>query len=95
MDKLYACKRLSRKLRLSRNTCKPYNSTLVHQQYIGKTTQVVFLLLKLKELLLELNTLIFQSVFYQRNLTMVSFFQNMIIPVSCRQICAPNHVQVQ
>ena len=43
----------------------------------------------------ELNTLILQSVFYNRNLTMVSFFQNMRIPVSCRQICAPNHVQVQ
>ena len=29
------------------------------------------------------------------NLTMVSFFQNIRSPVSCRQICAPNHVQVQ
>ena len=35
----------------------------MHQQYIGKKTQVVFLLLKTKELLLELNTLKFVSVF--------------------------------
>ena len=34
-------------------------------------------------------------VFYKRNLTMVSLFQDMIILVSCRYICAPNHVQVQ
>ena len=45
----------------------------------GEGTPVVFLLLKLKELLLELNILILQSVFYKNNLTMVSFFQNMKI----------------
>ena len=35
------------------------------------------------------------SAFYKNNFKMVSLFQNMIILVSCRQICAPNHVQVQ
>ena len=55
---------------------------------LGGFKKFVFLLLRMKKLLLELNTLIFQSVFYRNSLTMVSFFQNMIIPVSCRQICA-------
>ena len=32
--------------------------------------------------------------FYKNNLTMVSFLLNMKSPVSCRNICAPNHVQV-
>ena len=95
MEKLDTCTRLSRKLRLSRDTCKPYHSILVHQQYIGKKIQVVFILLNLKELLLELNTLTFLSVSYKNNLTMVSLFQNMINIVSYRQICAPNHVHVQ
>ena len=31
----------------------------------------------------------------QEKLTMVSLFQNMMSIVSCRQICVPNHVQVQ
>ena len=66
----------------------------VHLQYIGKITQAVYLLLKLKELLIELNILIFPSVFYQNNLTMVSFFQNIKSPFSCRKICAKNHVQI-
>ena len=57
--------------------------------------KVVFMLLMITELLLELKTLIFQSVLYYINFTMVSLFQNMISPVSCRKICAPNHVQVQ
>ena len=70
MDKVDACKRLSRKLTLSGDTWKPYHYTLVHQQYIGKTTQVVFMLLKLKQLLLELTTLEFLHVFYKNNLTM-------------------------
>ena len=30
---------------------------------------------------------------YRKNLTLVSFFQNMQSPVSCQLICAPNHVQ--
>ena len=55
---------------------------------IGRITQVVSLLLKLKELLLELKILIFPSFFYKKVLTMVSFFQNMKSPVSCRKICA-------
>ena len=33
--------------------------------------------------------------FYKSNLKMVSFFQNMRSPVSFRQICAPNHGQVE
>ena len=33
--------------------------------------------------------------FYKNNLIMVSLFRNMRSLVSCRQICAPNHVQVQ
>ena len=33
--------------------------------------------------------------FYNSDLTMVSFFQNMRSLVSFRQICAPKHVQVQ
>ena len=32
--------------------------------------------------------------FLLENFTMVSFFQDMKSPVSCRHICAPNHVQV-
>ena len=94
-EKLDACTKLLRKLKLSGYTCKLQHYTQVHLQYIGRITQVVSLLLKLKELLLELNILIFPSVFYKNNLTMVSLFQNMRSPVSCRQICAPNHVQVQ
>ena len=77
MEKLDSCARLSRKLRLSRDTCNPQNSTLVHQQYIGKKTQVAFLLLNLKQLLLQLNMLAFLSAFYMNNLTMFSLFQNM------------------
>ena len=48
MEKLGACTRLSRKLRLSGDTWKSYQSTLVHQNYIGKTILVAFMLLKLK-----------------------------------------------
>ena len=95
MKKLDACKRLSRKLRLSGYTWKPQHSTLVHQQYIGKTKQFLFLLLKLKYLLLELNKFTFLSVFYNNNLKMVFLLQNMRIIVPCRQISAPNHVQIQ
>ena len=93
-EKLDACTKLLRKLKLSGDTCKLQNSTHVHLQYIGRITQVVYLLLKLKELLLELNTLILPSIFYKKFLTMVSFFQNMKSPVSYRKICEPNHVQV-
>ena len=32
---------------------------------------------------------------YKKNLKIVSLFQNMRSIVSCRQICAPNHVQIQ
>ena len=39
--------------------------------------------------------LIFLYVLYKINLTMVYLFQNMRSQVSCRNICAPNHVQVQ
>ena len=46
--KLDACTMLSIKIRLSVDTCKPYPSILVKQQYIGKTTQAVFLLLEIK-----------------------------------------------
>ena len=94
-DKLDACTKMLRKLKLSGDAWKLYHSTQFHLQYIGKITQVLFLLLRLKQLLLQLNTLIFQSVFYNSNLIMVSFFPNIISPVSCRQICAPNHVQFQ
>ena len=95
MDKLDACTKLSIKLRLSGDTWKPYHSTLVHQQYIGKTTQVASLLLSLKGLLPELNTFRLLSDFYKNNLTMVSLFQNMRSLVSCRKICSPNHLQFQ
>ena len=81
--------------KLSGDTWKPYQSTLFHLQYIGMITPVVFMLLKLRELILHLNILILLYIFYKRNLKMVSLFQNMRSPVSCRQICAPNHVQVQ
>ena len=37
MEKLGTCTRLSRKLRIYGDTRKPYHSTLVHQQKIGKT----------------------------------------------------------
>ena len=33
--------------------------------------------------------------FLQEQFTIVPFFQNIRSTVSCRQICAPNHVQVQ
>ena len=88
MDKLDACTNLLRKLKFSGDTWKLQHSSHVHLQYIWRISQVVSLLFKLKELLLELNILILQSVFYKNNLTMVSFFQNMKIPVSCQQICA-------
>ena len=48
------------------------------KEKIEKKTQLVFLLLKLKELLLELNTLTFLSDLYNTFLTMVHLFQNMI-----------------
>ena len=41
IDKLDACKMLSTKLRLSGDTWKPYQSTLVHQQYIVKTKSCI------------------------------------------------------
>ena len=94
MEKLDACTNLLRKIQLSGDTWKIYHSTQVHLQCIGRITQVVSLFFKLKDLLLELNTLISPSVFYKNNLTMVSFYQNMISPVSCRKICAQNHVHV-
>ena len=93
-EKLDACTKLLRKIKSSIYTWKLYQSTQVQLQYIGRTTKVVSMLLKLKELLLGLNTLIFLSIFYNKFLTMVSFFQNMKSTVSSRQICAPNHVQV-
>ena len=40
---------------------------------IWNKTQIVFMLLKLKLLLLELNTLTFLSISYNNNLTMVFF----------------------
>ena len=95
MDKLDLCKKMSRKIRLFGDTWKPEHSTLVHLQYIGNTTHVVFLLLKLKKFLIELNQLTFLCVLYKNNLIMVSLFLNMRSLVSCRQICAPNHVQVE
>ena len=99
MDKLDACSILSRKLRLYNDTRKPQHFTLVNQQYIGKTTQFVLLLLNLKYLLLELNTLTFLSVFYKNNLTIVFLLQNIRSLVLLMQICEPNHcynhVQVQ
>ena len=63
MEKLDARTKMSRKLRLSGDTWKPQHSTQVHLQHIGKTTQVLSLLLNIKELLLELNTLILLSIF--------------------------------
>ena len=33
--------------------------------------------------------------FLQEKLTIISLFQNMRSLVSCQQICAPNHVQVE
>ena len=55
----------------------------------------IFLLFKLKTLLLYLNTLTFLSILYMNNLTMVFLLQNMRSLVSCHNICAPNHIQVQ
>ena len=95
MEKSDACTSLSIKLRLSVDTQNIYHSTLVKQQYIGKKTKVVFLLLKINYLLLELNKLAFLYVFYKKNLIVVSLSQNMRILVSCRKICATNHVKVQ
>ena len=83
------------KKRLSGYTWNPYHSTLAHQQYIGNKTQVLFLLLKLKGLLLELNTLTLMSAFYKNNLTKISLFQNMRSLVPLQNICAQNYVQVQ
>ena len=74
MERLDACTNMSRRINLSGDTSYPYHSTILHQQNIDKTTQVVFMLLNVKQLLLELNTLILPSFFYKKNLTMVYFF---------------------
>ena len=65
------------------------------QQYNGSTTQFAFLLLKIKHLHLESNTLISQCVFFNNILKMFHRFQNMKVLVSCRQVCVPNHLWVQ
>ena len=39
---------------LYRDTLNSYHSTILYQQYIGKTTKYAFLLLKLKESILDL-----------------------------------------
>ena len=95
MEKIDAFIRLSIKIKLFVETYKPLHFPLVHQQCIGKTTQVLFMLLKLNELLKELKNLEIMSVFYENNLTMVFLFQNMRSLVSYRKICAPDHVQFQ
>ena len=48
MDKLDTFTRLPRKVSISVDTCNPYHSTLVQQQYIGNTTQVLFMLWYIK-----------------------------------------------
>ena len=67
---------------------------MVHQKYIRNKTQVGFLLLKLKEFILQLNIFTLLYFFYKKKLTMVSLFENMRSPVSFRQIWSPNHAQV-
>ena len=67
MNKLDTFTSISIKLRLSGDTCNPYQSTLVHQQYIGKTKKVVFLLFNVKYLLTELNTLEFLSAIKKKH----------------------------
>ena len=73
MEKLDSCTRLSRKLSQSGAKWKHQHSTLVRQQYIGNTILVVFMLFNIKQLLLYLNTLVFLSVFYKKNLTEAFF----------------------
>ena len=50
---------------------------------------------KVKNLLIYLNTFACLSGFYTKELTMVYLFQNMRSLVSFRKICAPKHIQVQ
>ena len=95
MEKLDTCTRITKKIRLSGDTWRPWHSTLVHQQYIRKISQVLFLLMNIEDLLPELNTFTFLFVFYKKKLTMFFLFQKMISLVVCQPICAPNHVQVQ
>ena len=52
------------------------------------------MLLKIKELHIESNELIFQCVFLNNNLKMFYPFQNMKILVSCRQLYVPNHLWI-
>ena len=94
MDKLDSCTRLSRKLRIYRDICRPWHSTLVKQQYIGKTTIVVSIFLRLKYLLQDLPHWHF-CLLSTIKLTMVFSFLNMKSLVLFRKICAPNHYQVQ
>ena len=56
-------------------------NTDAHKVHWEDNTSFIYVF-NLEELLLKLNTLIFLSVFYKRNLTMVSLFQNMRSPVS-------------
>ena len=93
INKLYACTRLSRKIRLSGDKWNPYHYKLVHQQYIRKTSQVVFMLLKLKYLLLELDTLTLMSVFLQEKLENVLFIPKYdkysVMPADmCTKLCS-------
>ena len=57
--------------------------------------KTLYLMMKLKELHLESNKLIFQCDLFNNSLTMVSLFQMMRSLVLCRHIFVPNHAWVQ
>ena len=67
----------------------------MHQQYIGRTTQVVFSVVEAKIVTPRDKHVEILVCFLQENLTMVSLFQNMRSLVSCPHICAPNYVEAQ
>ena len=91
----YECTRLQIILSEFGDTWKTQHFTLVHQQYTGQIIKVVFMQLKLKQLLLYFIKKDIPVCFIQEKLTIIVFLPTMISIVSCRQICASNHVQVQ
>ena len=64
---------------------------IVHWEYNTSCISVV----ESKRVTPIVKKIVFLSVLYNNTLTMVFLLQNMRILVSCRQICASNHVQVQ
>ena len=94
IEKLDTCTSLSRKLRYPEIHGRPKTPHWCTKSTLGIQHKLHFFL-KIKYLLLELNTLILLSTLYKNNLTMVSLFQNIWSLVSCQKMCVPKHVQVE